>query len=156
MNEIKFRGKRKDNNEWVYGYFYKQEAPLQCIQSENTNSKDEQSFIIYAGFADWNMPRPMYQVEVIPETVAPYIGKKDKCGKEIYRDDILATSNDDPQYDIWSKKDFGYTKVIWNNKSSSYLGDNWTWVCDNKKGESIYGLEFVEVIGNIHEPLTNK
>ena len=23
MEEIKFRGKRKDNGEWIYGYFYK-------------------------------------------------------------------------------------------------------------------------------------
>lgn len=148
MNEFKFRGMRVDNGEWVYGYYYKQEAPIQCIGSKD--KEEEKCFIIYFGFADWNMPRPAYQVEVIPSTIAPYIGKKDKYGKEIYRDDILATSNDNTEFELWNKDRYGNTNVVWDKDNTCFRGSNWTWT---QSEENAYSLKFVEVIGNIHEPI---
>jgi uncharacterized phage protein (TIGR01671 family) len=73
----------------------------------------------------------------------------DKSGKPIYEGDILATYNkDDAAGDIWGKKEFGYTIVYWDKRFAGFLGHEWTWTDDTS---SVYFLDFIEIIGNIHE-----
>jgi len=82
--------------------------------------------------------------------VMQFTGLLDKAGKEIYEGDVLATSNSDPEYDLWTTDENGYTVVCWNELGAEWRGSNWVWDsadCD----ESIYSLRFVEVIGNVHE-----
>jgi len=66
MREIKFRGKREDNGEWVYGYYIKENGVCGIM----TESK-ARNFLI------WN--------EVIPESVGQYTGLKELYGGDIVK-----------------------------------------------------------------------
>ncbi len=69
MREIKFRGKRVDNGEWVYGYLFK---------------SWEQSYIL------WGTTNCIpNMIEVIPKTVGQSTGRIDKKNKPEYAGDII-------------------------------------------------------------------
>lgn len=76
MGEIKFRGKRIENNEWVYGNLIKTFdgkyfIDMQQMYNNNTNM--------------WGTNKLTLEVhEVIPETIGQYVGEND--GIEIYEE----------------------------------------------------------------------
>lgn len=123
MREILFRGKRKDNGEWVYGAYYKQEhiygyeKVVHCI----ITSKDVLSNDLGLDYE-----------EVIPETIGQYTGLTDKNGKKIFEGDIAKDNYGNIYRIIFS--DMGY-----------FCAENYIF------WEFITDLGEIEVIGNIHD-----
>lgn len=74
--EILFHGKRLDNQEWVEGGVFIQEAD---------DIKDKAAYIIGGSLNDVGCAYP-----VDPDTVGEYIGRKDKNGKRIFEGDIVS------------------------------------------------------------------
>lgn len=80
MKKIEFRGKRKDNGQWVYGNLIIDEDRYYICLDINEHIKRD----------DYEV----YMVEVIPETIGQHTGRKDNEGNKIYTDDIVKSGEE--------------------------------------------------------------
>lgn len=152
MREIKFRGKRVYNGEWVYGGFHKHQKITPCPiipKGEKAQEPDYAYLIIESGFSDWNLPKPLLAHEVDPKTVGQFTGQYDKSGKEIYAGDIVGSMDGhDGEY---SSEAYITGEVFWDDETISWQVSNRIEAesCEILASEN----ETLEVIGNIHDNL---
>lgn len=125
MREIKFRGKRLDNGEWIFGSLF--------------------NFAGECEIADCNtIDYSRYDVD--PATVGQYTGLKDKNGKEIWENDIVETPLLDPicgdiLADAWCNAEIRF-------RNASFVVSYYKSSC-NIYLQDLY--DKIEVIGNIHD-----
>lgn len=136
MRTIKFRGKRIDNKEWVYGYLYKLPLPngeVYMILTQDNNHLDNRLEPKYhLAFTLWV---DLFVVD--PATVSQFTSLYDEHHNEIYEGDILAVQGIDEKLEVRFVR--GVFAFLWNGN----LDDEFP-TCSPTH-------EWAEVIGNIHD-----
>lgn len=144
MREILFRGKRKDNGEWIEG---------QLLYFQATVGTSELALIVEG--CEWDNSNEWFNLgkraKVIPETIGQYTGLTDKNGTKIFEGDIV-------KHEYWVftslrnkelKTKIGYVDFSCDGYGNGYWAYWWN---EETKRRCNFGVNSeCEIIGNIHD-----
>lgn len=134
MREIKFRGKRIDNNEWVYGGYMKNINGTYITDTDN-----------------FHLRKTYKNYLVCDETIGQFTGLYDKNNTPIYEGDLIKYAcGGTEDYviqeidEVFFNNEYGTFEIAINKnkENSEVLG---FWLAD------LYEDSFYQVIGNIYD-----
>lgn len=125
---IKFRGKRVDNGEWVYGYYF--------VHLSSTDRCPDMHCIY-----DGKHIKVMEYHEVHPDTVGQYTGKKFEDKTEVYLGDFAQEYKDGP-----------IREIIWDDIFSGFRMRNWLDMEETVPDyANVFMCKHCKKVGTIHD-----